>query len=91
MSMVMNIMPRFEYICYHCTDEGYKIDTFALFANVISKTENSVTYNRYLKFGNLKSEKPVTVSTAEFEKYYVPLTDEIYQQCIEAQKNYNKF
>lgn len=83
----MNVMPRFEFIGFHNTDKGFVIDGFALFANVIAQTKDTVTYERYMDFGKIKSKKPVTVSVTDFKKYYVPLTDEIYNRCLEAQAN----
>lgn len=80
------VMPRFEYICYHNTDKGYVIDGFTLYANIISKTDEVVTYQRYLDFGKIKSDRATTVSIKDFEKYYQPITDEIYEQCVDALK-----
>ncbi len=76
-------MQRFEYVCYHNTDDGLQIDEFSLFANVVSKTDETVTYDRYMAFGRIQSQKSVTISCEEFAKYYQPLTDEIYQRCLE--------
>ena len=74
-------MQRFEYIAYHNTDEGKKIDDFTLFANIINRTNETVTYERFMKFGDLACGK-VTIPISEFEKYYTPLTDEIYEECV---------
>ena len=86
---LINPIPRFEYIAYHTTDAGYKIDDFSLFANIIVRTEDTVTYERYMKFGKLKCcTNPVTISVEDFNKYYEPITDEIYQKCIKAQEEH---
>lgn len=69
-------MKRFEYVCLHCTENGYVIDEFALFANIVSRTNETVTFERYRIFGKTK-DKPVTIPIADFEKFYTPMTDEL--------------
>lgn len=79
-------MKRFEYVCKHCTEKGYVIDEFALFANIVSRTEKTITFERYGIFGKIKN-KPVTVPIADFEKFYIPMTDELYQEALEEEKH----
>ena len=79
-------MKRFEYVCKHCTENGYVIDEFALFANIVSRTDKTVTFERYGIFEKIKN-KPVTVPITDFEKFYIPLTDELYQEALEGEKN----
>ncbi len=79
-------MPRFDYICYHNTEEGYKIDDFTLFAEVVERTDETVSYKRFLCFGRVKSDGIITIPIEKFEHFYVPITDEIFQECIKAKK-----
>ena len=78
-------MQRFDFICYHNTDDGYKIDDFSLFAKVLSRTDETVTFQRYLKFGTLEHLKPVTVSVEAFSRYYQPITNELHQKILEIE------
>ena len=80
-------MKRFEYVCKHCIEKGYVIDEFALFANIVSRTDETVTFERYMKFGKLKCRVPVTVPIADFEKFYIPMTDELYQEALEGERH----
>lgn len=78
-------MKRFEYICLHNTDNGFEIDSFTLFAEIISRSEETVTYIRYMRFGNLRFEEPVTVPVTTFNKYYRYMTNEMYDECIKKE------
>lgn len=78
-------MERFEFVGKHCTDNGFVIDSFALFANVVSETEDTVTYTRYGNFGRIKPHKLVTVSRKEFERYYQSMTDALYAECLKGE------
>lgn len=68
----------FDYICFHKTDEGNVIDEFTLFAKIIYHTDSEVTFKRYQNFGKIEWEKLITVPICEFEKYFIVITDEIY-------------
>lgn len=72
-------MRMFDGICFHKTDKGNVIDKFTLFAEIISRTDKEVTFERYQNFGKEKWKKPVTLPIYEFEKYYVAMTDEIFK------------
>ncbi len=74
----------YEYICFHNTDYGFKIDEFTLFAIVISKTDKMITYKRFMDFGRIESPCAVHIPAEEFKKYYDPITDEIRRKCIKA-------
>lgn len=76
---------RFDGICFHKTDKGNVIDEFTLFAKVISQTDKEIMYERYQNFGKIKWEKPVTIPIFEFEKYYVAITDEIFEIIKEVE------
>lgn len=76
-------MKRFDYVCKHCIENGYVIDEFALFANIVSRTDETVTFERY----SILKDKPVTVPIADFEKFYIPVTDELYQEALEGEKH----
>lgn len=82
-------MKRFEYVCKHCIENGYVIDEFALFANIVSRTDETVTFERYSIFGKIK-DKHVTVSIADFEKFYIPVTDELYQEALKGECKYEE-
>lgn len=79
-------MKRFEYICLHNTDKGFKIDDFTLFAEVISRTDRTVTYLRYMKFGKLKYKEPITISIEAFNHFYSLMTNEQYTECLNKEK-----
>ncbi len=79
-------MQRFEFICFHRTNNGLEIDDFTLFANVLARTEDTVTYQRYQKFGKLQWKKPVTTTAEKFTRYYQPLTDDLFIKCCEMEK-----
>lgn len=79
-------MKRFEYIGLHNTDNGYMIDDFTLYAEIVSKTEDTITYNRYQKFGKIESKKGITIPIEEFNRYYSPMTDEQYNECLKKEK-----
>lgn len=66
------------------TDTGM-VEEFALFANIVSRTNETVTFERYSIFGKRK-DKPVTVSIADFEKFYIPMTDELYKEALKGEK-----
>ena len=70
---------KFDYIGFHKTDEGNKIDDFTLFAKIISYENGYVTFERYQKFGKIKWRKPVIIPINKFNKYYIPITDEIFE------------
>ena len=78
-------MERIDYVCQHFTENGYVIDEFALFANIVSRTDETVTFERYRIFGKIK-DKPVTVPIADFEKFYIPMTDELYQEALKGER-----
>lgn len=80
-------MKRFDYVCQHSTENGYVIDEFALFANIVSRTDKTVTFERYMKFGKLKCRVPVTVPVSDFERYYTPMTDELYKKALKGEKH----
>lgn len=60
-------MKVFDYVCPH----NNLIDEYAIFANVISKTDKTITFERYMNFGKIKYPNPITVSIEDFNKYYV--------------------
>ena len=64
-------MKVFDYVCPH----GNLIDEYALFANIISKTDKTITYERYMNFGKIKCPNPITISIEDFNKYYVKYED----------------
>ncbi len=72
-------VPRFEYIGISKTGE---INSFTLFANVISIESDKVTFSRYLNFGKIKSASSVTISKRDFMYYYQPLTEELYDKVV---------
>lgn len=78
-------MRRFDGICFHKTERGNVIDKFTLFAEIISHTDYEVTFERYQNFGKEKWEKPVTLPIYEFEKYYVAITDGLFEIIKEAE------
>lgn len=61
-------MQRFDYICYHNENGKYVIDEFTSFAKITSEDEETISYNRYQKFGKLKWNNTVTVHRDEFKK-----------------------
>ncbi len=63
-------MKRFEYIGCHYTDNKPEISEFTLFANIVSRTDTTVTFNRYMKFGTLPWGKPVTISNISDPGFY---------------------
>ena len=60
-------MKVFDYVCPH----GNLIDEYALFVNIIFKTDKTITFERYMNFGKLKYPYPITFSIEDFNKYYV--------------------
>ena len=86
-SDVKRVMKRFDYVCQHFTENGYVIDEFALFAKIVSRTDKTVTFERYMKFGKLKCRVPVTVPVSDFERYYTPMTDELYKKALKGEKH----
>lgn len=86
-----NDMEKFEYI--GISKDG-TINEFTLFANVVSRTNDTVTYYRCMKFGKVPcfNRKPVTVTIETFEYYYQPLTEEMYEKCLAvAREKYGLF
>lgn len=61
------------------------IDKFTLFAKIISQTDKEVTFERYQNFGKEKWEKLITLPIYEFEKYYVEITDGLFESIKEAE------
>lgn len=74
-------MKNFKYICACHPDEGIKVNDFSLFADIINETENTVTYRRYMKFGQLDCGT-LTVTKEEFFYFYEPMTDKIVKLCL---------
>lgn len=64
-------MKEFDYACPH----GNLIDEYALFANIVSKTDKTITFGRYMNFGKIKCPNPITVPIEDFNKYYVKYKD----------------
>lgn len=60
------------YVCAHCTDDGYKIDEFAVFAYPIYTSTDGVMLRRFQKFGKLEYSM-IFMSLKEFKYYYKPL------------------
>lgn len=59
-------MKDYDYICM---PENGKITPFAIVANIIEETENNVTIERAMDFGNFKIA-PATMSKKTFAEFY---------------------
>lgn len=53
----------------YCCGSGDKLNEFSIFANIIAEDGDSVTLERFQKFGELKL-RDVTLSRKDFEMYY---------------------
>ncbi len=63
---------QFTHICQ--SDKLYYPNTFSIFARIVEETEESVTIDRFLKFGALPLRR-ITISRADFDRYYRPITN----------------
>lgn len=63
---------QFTHICK--SDNDYYPTTFTIYARVVEENENSVTLDRFQKFGALPLKR-ITISIEDFERYYKPLAD----------------
>lgn len=85
----LTAMPRFQYI--GMAKDG-TINGFTLYADVISRTKTTVTYRRYMDFGKIVTEKPVTVSVKDFKYYYKRLSRRTYRKCLKiARRKYGYY
>lgn len=58
---------QFTHICK--SDRDYYPTTFSIYSRLIDENEDSVTIDRYQKFGALPIGK-ITISKKDFERYY---------------------
>lgn len=63
---------QFTHICQ--SDKLYYPDTFSIFARIVEENNESVTIDRFQKFGALPLKR-LTISRADFDRYYRPITD----------------
>ena len=70
---IANIDREKLYVGKHCTDDGYVIDEFALFAYIKETYDRGVTICRFQKFGKIQY-KTIFMSWEDFNYFYEPLT-----------------
>lgn len=63
---------QFTHICK--SDNDYYPTTFTIYARVVEENDNSVTIDRFQKFGALPLKR-ITISRKDFERYYKPIAD----------------
>lgn len=63
---------QFTHICQ--SDKLYYPNTFSIFARIVEENEESVIIDRFQKFGALPLKR-LTISRADFDRYYRPITD----------------
>lgn len=63
---------QFTHICK--SENDYYPTTFTIYARVVEEDNNSVTLDRFQKFGALPL-KQIIISREDFERYYRPITD----------------
>lgn len=61
---------QFTHICK--SDRDRYPTVFSIYARVIERDENTVTVERFMKFGALPMDK-ITISKKEFDRYYKEL------------------
>lgn len=62
---------QFTHICQ--PGRLYYLDTFSIFARIVEESEESVTIDRFQKFGALPLKR-ITISRNDFDHYYRPIT-----------------
>lgn len=65
---------KFTHICK--SDRDPYPTAFSIYARVIERDENTVTLERFMKFGALPMEK-ITISKKEFDRYYKEIKEEL--------------
>jgi hypothetical protein len=74
------------YFTHICKARGL-INQFSIFAKIVSEDENTVTIDRFQKFGSLHIGI-ITISREDFERYYKEITkSEKELQVREIRKN----
>lgn len=63
---------QFTHICK--SDNDYYPTTFTIYARVVEYDNNSVTIDRFQKFGALPLKR-ITISREDFDRYYKPITN----------------
>lgn len=64
-----------NYHTHICKANGL-INEFSIFARVVDKTDDTVTIERYQKFGALKIRN-ITISKADFKRYYQKIKEDM--------------
>lgn len=63
-----------DSVCTHiCKAEGL-VNSFSIFAKILESDGETVTIDRFQKFGALHIGA-ITISQADFERYYAPVTE----------------
>lgn len=66
-----------------CRAESGDINEFTIFANVIGCTENTVTLERFQKFGIFFIGE-ITMSKEDFERYYEDILPDNYEEEMQG-------
>ena len=64
---------QFTHICK--SDKLYYPDTFSIYARIVEQDDESVTLDRFQKFGALPLKR-ITISKADFNRYYHTIEQE---------------
>jgi len=73
------------YFTHICKARGL-INEFSIFAKIVSEDENTVTIDRFQKFGSLHIGI-ITISREDFERYYKEITEA--EKELQASENRN--